>query len=112
MIWKEFWFDKEIDDNYKPPMFKSKKNNLPKNLKTPNVLKIYLGSIKSETMDPQNRNKVKSNISESEMEALKDLVRLQREQHIVIKQCDKGAGIMILDFKDYIIACLEHLQNK
>ena len=46
------------------------------------------------------------------MQALKCLIRLQREPNIVIKQCDKGAGIMILDFKDYINACLEHLQAK
>ena len=63
-------------------------------------------------MDPHNRNKVKSNISQEETEALKQLVKLQRERQIVIKPCDKGAGIIILDFEEYRRAALEHLNAK
>ena len=63
-------------------------------------------------MDPQNRNRVKSNIPEDENNALKELIKLQKDQVIMIKQCDKGAGIMILDFKEYIRACLKHLEDK
>jgi len=35
MIWKEFWFGRETDEQAKKPIFKSKKNNLPRNYKTP-----------------------------------------------------------------------------
>ena len=63
-------------------------------------------------MDPKNRNKVKANISVEEKEALTMLIKLQREREIVIKPCDKGAGIIILDFKEYIEACTNHLEAK
>ena len=61
-------------------------------------------------MDHQNRNKVKSNLPEEEIEALKEPVKLQKDHKIMIKQCDKGAGIMILNFQDYIEACDKHLE--
>ena len=63
-------------------------------------------------MDPQNRNKVEHNISEEEKTALKELVKLQRERVIVIRPCDKGAGIIILDFVEYIEACDRHLASQ
>ena len=46
---------------------------------------------------------------QDKIHALKVLVRLQRERIITIKACDKGAGIMILDFKSYMKACYDHL---
>ena len=109
MIWKEFWFGKE-SDNYIPPIFKQKKNNFPRNHKAPRGLLNYLAAVKSDIMDPMNRNKVSSNISEEEKEALKTLIKLQRERQIVVKPCDKGAGIIILDFQEYLRACIEHLE--
>ena len=60
-------------------------------------------------MDHRNRNHKKCNIPHSEVEALKELVKLQRERVITIKPCDKGAGIIILDFKAYMAACYNHL---
>ena len=39
MIWHEFWFGTPQGENtYKPPLFKSKKNNLPKNHRSPHGL--------------------------------------------------------------------------
>ena len=112
MIWKEFWYGQNPDETYKPPIFKVTKTNLPKNHKTHNGLKTYLGEKKSEILDHQNRNKVKSNLPEDEIEALKELIVLQKDHKIMIKQCDKGAGIMILNFQDYIEACDKHLEAK
>ena len=60
-------------------------------------------------MDPKNRNKAKCNISKELAEALLQLVKLQKDRQIVIKRCDNGAGIIILNFKDYMIACHRHL---
>ena len=58
-----------------------------------------MAAVNSDIMDPKNRHKVSSNISKEEKEALKELIKLQKERQIVIKPCDKGAGIIILDFK-------------
>ena len=111
MIWKEFWFERE-DGNQKPPIFKSKKTNYPRNHKTPLELKNYLAAVKSDLLDPKNRHKVKPNLPEDELKALLELIKLQKERKIVIKPCDKGAGIIIVDFEDYLNSCVEHLQSK
>ena len=46
------------------------------------------------------------------LEALKGLINLQKERQIVIKACEKGAGIIILDFNEYLRACYQHLKSK
>ena len=112
MVWKEFFHGKENDIPYKPPMFKQKKHNFPQKHRAPKGLYDYLAAVQSDIMDPKNRNKVTSNISNEEKEALKELIKLQRERKIVIKPCDKGAGIIILNFKEYIKACMDHLEAK
>ena len=60
-------------------------------------------------MDHRNRNYVPSNLPQSEILAMKELIKLQKEKTIVIKPCDKGAGIIILDYDVYMRACYEHL---
>ena len=110
-IWHEFWFGREREEGYKEPIFKTSKNNLPRNYTIPSGLKTYLGAVKSEIMDPRNRNHIKCNLPVSEIEALKDLIRLQKERIITIKPCDKGAGIIILDFQEYLRACNSHLTS-
>ena len=62
-------------------------------------------------MDPRNRNNVKCNLPPDELQALKELVWLQKERKIIIKPCDKGAGLMILNFNDYMQACYDHLYS-
>ena len=63
-------------------------------------------------MDPLNRKKVSPNLNSDEYNALLELSKLQKERQIVIKQCDKGAGIIILNHDDYIKSCYEHLEMK
>ena len=46
------------------------------------------------------------------MKALKELIQLQKDNKIIIKPCDKGAGIIILNFKEYVRACEQHLQSE
>ena len=53
-------------------------------------------------MDQRNRNQEECNLPKEEVVALKELIKLQRDRVIIIKPCDKGAGIMILNFKDYM----------
>ena len=109
VIWQEYWHGHEKDPNIKKPIFKNKNNNLPKNHSTPSGLKTFLASIKSEIIDPRNRNQTECNLPPDEILALKQLIKLQRERVIIIKPCDKGAGILILDFNVYLKACYEHL---
>ena len=54
VIWQEFWFGRDKEEEYVKPIFKSKKNNLPKNYSSPSGLKTMLSSIRSEIMDPRN----------------------------------------------------------
>ena len=108
-IWQEYWFEREVDEDYIKPIFKKNKFNLPKNHETPKGLKTFWNSIKSEIMDPKNRTNEKCNLPHDEILALKELVRLQRERVIVIKPCDKGAGVIILDFLVYMRSCYDHL---
>ena len=113
MVWHEFWFGKEDkDENYEPPVFKTNKTNFPKKYNTPEGLKTMLGAVKSEINDPTNRNKAGCNIPKEMIIALKELVNLQKQRKIVIKRCDKGAGIIILDFEEYMHAFYTHLNSR
>ena len=96
-IWNEFWYGREGQETKEKPIFREEKSNLPKKYKSPEDLKVFLSSVRSEISDPRNRNKEESNLSPHEQAALKELIRLQKDKKIVIKQCDKGAGIIILD---------------
>ena len=110
MIWQEYWMDKHSEGE-KANIFNLKKTNLPKNYKVPHGLKVFLNSVMSEILDPLNRNKAKPNVPLEEFRALKDLATLEDQRLIVIKQCDKGAGLIILDFDEYVKACEEHLHS-
>ena len=111
-IWHEFWFDRQPEEQYEQPLFKTQKSNLPKNYTVPQGLKTFLGAIKSEIMDHRNRNNIPCNIPPEEIAALKDLIKLQRDRVITIKACDKGTGVIILDFNEYMRACYLHLSSQ
>ena len=111
MIWHEFWYGREQSDNINRRLFKSKKTNHPKNYNIPKHLKMFLCAMKSELIDPKNRNQVECNLPSDELEALKILIQLQRDRIITIKPCDKGAGVIILDFEEYVNVCNEHLNS-
>ena len=112
MLWTEFWYGKESDHVNDQNIFKKIKTNLPKNHPTPSGLKIYLAAVKSDILDPQNRHNNKNNITPGEKQALSALISLQKQKKIVIKPCDKGAGIIVLNHKDYIESCVNHLNSK
>ena len=111
MLWTEFWSGKPKED-YKPPLFKNQKTNMPTKHPTPKSLKTMLAATKSEILDPKNRNKSRPNLPPGEMKALAKLIEMQKQQVITIKPCDKGAGIIILDFQEYKRACEAHLSSK
>ena len=112
MTWIEYFHNQENSEPAKPVIFKTKKHNLPKNHKTPKHLKGFFAATKSDLLDPQNRHKVASNIPEDEKQAINTLIKLQRERKLVIKVCDKGAGIFLLNFDSYVKACDEHLLSE
>ena len=58
-------------------------------------LKTFISSVKSE-LTGSILNKTNSNLPTDEQEALKSLVTLQRMRKIVIKPCDKGAGVLVV----------------
>jgi hypothetical protein len=109
VIWHEFFYGSENENDFRKKIFKSNKCNLTKNYKSPEGLRTFLGSIKSEIMDHRNRNNVPCNLPQEEILALKELINLQKNKIVVIKPCDKGAGIIILDYPVYMKACYEHL---
>ena len=110
-IWAEFHYGKNSQEP-EEKIFKTHKTNMPKNYSSPEGLKTFLSSVKSELMDPRNRNSVPCNLPSDEMQALRQLQQLQRDRKIVVKACDKGAGIILLEFEDYLKACYEHLTSK
>ena len=73
---------------------------------------MFLGAVKSEIMDPLTRNKVKCNLQPDEFKILKELVTLIKDRKIVTKSCEKGAGIILLDFEEYMRACNAHLTSQ
>ena len=109
MKWREFFHDKEEDTvDYIPPIFPTEKSNLPP--KGGTLLNNFLIGVKSE-LTGTKLNKTRSNISQKEMEALKTLINLQKTQKIVIKPCDKGAGIIICDYGEYVSSCEKDLKE-
>ena len=110
--WHEFWFNRENEEPQEEKIFKTDKTNFPKGHQIPQHLKVFLSSVKSEMMDPRNRNQEKCNLPVEELEALKQLIHLQRERKLVVKACDKGSGIILLDFDRYLKSCYEHLLSQ
>ena len=93
------------------PIYKKKKINSPKNYSVPQELKIFLNSVISEISDPRNIRQEGCNLPMDEMAALKELTKLQKEKVIVIKACDKGAGVIILNYDEYMRSCYVHLTS-
>ena len=67
--------------------------------------------LSTEIEDPKNRNKARPNLPPDELAGLKELEQLQKERKITIKPCDKGAGVIILDFEAYMTSCNNHLNS-
>jgi hypothetical protein len=106
MKWKEHFKDEIEEEEWKTEIFPKEKTNLPP--KNSKHLETFLTGIKSE-LRGTTLNKSTSNIPKSEVEALSTLVKMQKDCEIVIKPCDKGAGILICDYTKYVEACNEHL---
>ena len=111
-VWTEFWYWRGSEEPYQKQKSKTNKTNFLKNYNAPNWVKTYVNSVRSELFDYKNRNKSKKNIPPEEVEALSQLIKLQRERKIIIKPSVKGAGVLTLDFVDYIEACKDQLESE
>ena len=94
------------------PKYSRKRNPTSHKTIKPQTPLTFLGALKSELTDPENRNPAKCNLPQKEINALKELISLQREHKIMIKRCDKGSGIIVLDYDDYMSAAKKHLDSK
>ena len=84
MLWQEYFHD-QPDEDRKEPIVKNEKTNLPKKHKTPDKLKMFLNATASDLLDAKSRNKVHDNLPPEELEALKQLIKLQKNRVITIK---------------------------
>jgi hypothetical protein len=107
MKWQEFFKDEEKED-WKPEIFPKQKSNLPpKNTKN---LTTFLNGVKSE-LTGSSMNKTTRNIPKGEVKAIEELIKIQKDCVLMIKPCDKGAGIIICDFEKYVESCEDHLKS-
>ena len=112
MVWIEFFHGSEDDKDYNgPPLFKEQKTNMPKDHNTPQGLKTFINSVRSELLDPKSRNRQRPNLPPEELKGLKEIIQLQKEKKIVVRAADKGAGIVILSFSAYMDSCFKHLNS-
>jgi hypothetical protein len=109
--WKEFFSDEEETqcNDWAPDIFPKEKTNLPN--KTSKNLNHFITGIKGELRGTEF-NKVRPNLPKEEEDALNKLILLQKTQEIIIKPCDKGAGIFICNFDDYKKSAIEHLTSE
>ena len=109
---KHMHFDGEEKEPYVPPLFKKKKYNFPpKEYNVPKGLERFIGALRSELSNPQNRVKQRPNLPPDEAAGLKELIQLQKDRKICIKPADKGAGIIVLSFEAYMSSCYKHLNS-
>ena len=78
-IWQEFNNGSDFQMPEKT-IVKVPKTSLPKNHIVPEGLKTFLNAVESDIMDPRNRNQIESNLPTDEIEALKILMKLQKDK--------------------------------
>ena len=59
IIWYEYWYGRDSENEGEKPIFRIQKNNVPKNHTTPEGLKVFLNSIKSVINDPKKQKQRK-----------------------------------------------------
>ena len=108
-------FHDSQNQNYTPPLFKTDKSNLPVG-PSPRYLTAFLNATETNLCDKTNWNKKLlnpkiRNIPDDEYKALLNLRKLQNDRIITIKPADKGSGICIIDYQDYVESCNIHLNS-
>ena len=91
------WHFKESEEFSKYPVFRPKSKFNPRNKDI--AIEVYLSKLEEEIMKVTANGNNFSNISREECGALKDL---KSDRSIVIKEADKGSGVVVWDREDYI----------
>lgn len=102
---REFFGSENFEDE---ALVRNKKGTVPQQNRDRN-LENYIDCLKKEAESNNTVNPVKSNISKEEFKALKEL---QNDNSIVIKQSDKGGGIIIMDAEHYQQMVYDQLNDR
>ena len=100
-LWKAALYNEDAEEEvYIPPLFPQTKFNMPKQ-SPPKALEDALTGIRTGILSAP-LNHVRDNLSPYERNAIKNLVQLRNEGHIVIQPMDKTGGLAVFDRKDYV----------
>ena len=117
MQWTEQFYNENEEteeSNFIPSIFKQEKTNFPSKSNIARPLHTFLNTVESNLQNRTLWNKKHlnpkiRNLPDDEFEAIQNLVRLQKERQIVVKPADKGSGIVVVDYDDYVDSCNQHL---
>jgi hypothetical protein len=117
MQWAEQFYTDDVepeDSNFIPSIFKQEKTNFPNRGNVAKPLQTFLNTVESNLQNRTLWNKKHlnpkiRNLPEDEFEALQNLVKLQKERQIIVKPADKGSGIVVVNYDDYVNSCNQHL---
>ena len=91
------WHFRESEEFSEYPVFRPKSKFNPRNKDI--AIEVYLSKLEEEIMKVTANGNNFSNISREERAALNDL---KSDRSIVIKEADKGSGVVVWDREDYI----------
>ena len=100
------WFFREEDRGFETNPFRSKSKFDPP--KDDVAIEIYLSRLEEEILGISEIGNNYSNLTELEQEALRNL---RNDDTIIIKQADKGSGVVVWDKEDYLKEAENHLSN-
>ena len=87
------------------------KINLPRGHPPPRALQAFENANSFNLVSPNNLRKINPNFKPQLQSAVEDLVRLQREREIILKQTDKTGCWAIMPFESYDKSIKEKLQE-
>ena len=108
-LWK-YWFFSHPDATSEPPhpiFQRPPKTNIPPG-PPPKPLSDFVSAIRSELVGTKPR-RVRPNFTKSSMENFEELIRLQKQGHLVIVPCDKTGGFAAYNRNEYIEKMMEIL---
>ena len=101
------WFFREEERGFETNPFRPKSTFSPP--KDDVAIEVYLSRVEEEILSISEHGKNYSNLTEPEQEALRNL---KEDDSIIIKQADKGSGVVVWDRDDYLKEADNHLLNE
>ena len=100
------WFFKENDDFSEVPAFRPKSKSNPRNKDV--AIEVFLSKLEDELMKISPEGCNYSNLTREERVALNNL---KLDRTIIIKEADKGSGVVVWDREDYISEAENQLRD-